>query len=210
MKALLICDDYWHPGTVPEEGLKALGAGWQWDVWRDGAQFDPAALSAYPVVAFAKSNNVSAADQTKWMTDAVVNALTEYVRGGGGLLVAHSGTAGYRDVPALKALFGGLFLIHPKALPVAFTPQAGHPLTAGVEAFTAPDEHYMMDVSEGNDVFLTSASRHGVLPAGWRRAEGAGRVCTLTPGHDREVWLHPSFQRLLANVLAWCAGKGEN
>jgi hypothetical protein len=27
----------------------------------------------------------------------------------------------------------------------------------------------------------------------------------LTPGHNVEVWLHPSYQVLLANALRWCA-----
>jgi type 1 glutamine amidotransferase len=44
-----------------------------------------------------------------------------------------------------------------------------------------------------------------VQPAGWTRAEGAGRVCVLTPGHNLEVWLHPEFQKLLLNACRWTA-----
>jgi hypothetical protein len=29
-------------------------------------------------------------------------------------------------------------------------------------------------------------------------------VCVLTPGHNVEVWQHPSFQALLVNGLDWC------
>jgi type 1 glutamine amidotransferase len=29
----------------------------------------------------------------------------------------------------------------------------------------------------------------------------------LTPGHNAEVWRHPSFQALLRNALAWCANQ---
>jgi trehalose utilization protein len=84
---------------------------------------------------------------------------------------------------------------------------AGHPLTQGVAPFTATDEHYFIDMAAGPaDVFLTGASRHGTLPAGWARTEGQGRVCVLTPGHNLDVWLDPNFQRLLANGLNWCAG----
>jgi uncharacterized protein len=28
----------------------------------------------------------------------------------------------------------------------------------------------------------------------------------LTPGHNLEVWLHPSYQALLLNTLRWCGG----
>lgn len=211
MRALLICDDYWHPGEVAEQGLAPLGKeGWQFDVWKDAKQFDLKKLPDYPVVIFVKSNNVSKADQSSWMNEDVVDALQNYAKNGGGLLVVHSGTAGYREFPALHKLFGGLFIGHPTALPVTFEPEVRHEMAAGVGAFTEVDEHYMMDVAEGvGDVFLKSISRHGVLPAGWRRIEGRGRVCMLTPGHNLAVWLNPNFQRLLGNVLAWCAGQKE-
>jgi type 1 glutamine amidotransferase len=55
------------------------------------------------------------------------------------------------------------------------------------------------------DVFMTTTSEHGTQPGGWTRLEGEGRVCVLTPGHNVEVWLHPSFQALLRNALNWCA-----
>jgi type 1 glutamine amidotransferase len=68
------------------------------------------------------------------------------------------------------------------------------------------DEHYFMAMNDARaDVFLNSLSKHGVQPAGWTRAAGAGRVCVLTPGHNREVWQHPEFQKLLLNALRWAA-----
>jgi type 1 glutamine amidotransferase len=68
------------------------------------------------------------------------------------------------------------------------------------------DEHYMMDQDDaGAEVFLTTTSEHGTQPGGWLRADGDGRVCVLTPGHNVEVWLHPSYQTLIQNVLHWCA-----
>jgi type 1 glutamine amidotransferase len=54
------------------------------------------------------------------------------------------------------------------------------------------------------DVFATTTSEHGEQPGVWRRTEGRGRVAVLTPGHNLEVWLHPSFQALLSNCLRWC------
>jgi type 1 glutamine amidotransferase len=56
------------------------------------------------------------------------------------------------------------------------------------------------------DVFLTTVSEHGTQPGGWTRTAGAGRVCMLTPGHNVEVWLHPSYQVVVENSLRWCHG----
>jgi uncharacterized protein len=98
-----------------------------------------------------------------------------------------------------------VFVQHPPQCPVTVEPLAGHLLTTGCEAFTLQDEHYHMALDDaGADVFLTTRSEHGPQPGGWRRTEGKGRVGVLTPGHNVEVWLHPSFQALLLNTLSWC------
>jgi uncharacterized protein len=209
MRILVLCDDYWHPAEVAQEGLAKLADdGLTFDVIEDAGAFQPERLSDYPVVMLVKSDNTTAEDKTSWANDAVQEALVAYVEGGGGLLVVHSGTASLRNLPALRALVGGAFTHHPPRCPVTVEPAEGHPLTVGVEAFTAEDEHYMMVLDDANaDVFLTSVSEDGSQPAGWTRDQGAGRVCVLTPGHTVEVWVHPSFQTLLRNALAWCGGE---
>ena len=63
-----------------------------------------------------------------------------------------------------------------------------------------------LDASDA-EVFVSTTSEHGTQPGGWTRLEGDGRVCVLTPGHNEEVWLQPSYQILLANTLRWCGKK---
>ena len=161
-------------------------------------------MAAYPIVILSKSDNVSSDDETRWMTETIQQAFVDYVRSGKGLLVFHSGTADYQQAKTLRALMGGVFREHPDQCPVTVEPLSGHPLTEGSEAFTLVDEHYMMDMDDAQiDVFLTTKSEHGAQPAGWTRTEGAGRVCVLTPGHNLEVWQHPSYQAILRNALRW-------
>lgn len=141
------------------------------------------------------------------MTDEVQRSFETYVLGGGGLLAVHSGTADYREAATLRRMLGGVFTHHPKQCPVTVTPLAGHPLT-GCPPFTAQDEHYFMEMDDpAVEIFMTTASEHGAQPGGWTRSEGDGRVCVLTPGHNVEVWLEPSYQTLLANALRWCGRK---
>jgi type 1 glutamine amidotransferase len=208
MRFLVLCDDYWHPAPVAREGLDALQAKgeYEFDWIEDAGEWSAERMAGYPAVVFVKSNDVSAADRTAWMTPEAENAFLEYVRGGKGLLVVHSGSAGYKETPVFRALMGGVFDHHPKQCPVTVEPQAGHPLTVGSDSFTLQDEHYhmLLDDSEA-EVFVTTTSEHGSQPGGWTRNEGAGRVCMLTPGHNVEVWLHPSYQVLLGNALRWCA-----
>lgn len=205
MHVLVLCDDYWHPARVPRAGLAPLEAGFALDWIEQAGDWSAEKMAAYPAVVLTKSNNISSADQTPWMSEAAQQAFADYVRAGGGLLVIHSGSAGYADTPILRRLMGGVFVEHPPQCDVTYAPQAGHTLAASSAPFTVKDEHYFMAFDDAQaDVFMTSASEHGTQPAGWTRAEGSGRVCMLTPGHNVEVWLHPSYQAIIRNALRWC------
>jgi type 1 glutamine amidotransferase len=162
-------------------------------------------MAEYPVVILSKSDSVSQADRTSWMSEETQQAFVDYVRKGNGLLAIHSGTAGYKEKPALRKLLGGVFDQHPAQCPVMVEPDPCHPLATGNAPFTVKDEHYFMLMdAEDATVFMTSNSEHGQQPAGWTRTEGDGRVCVLTPGHNLEVWTQPGFQAVLKNALNWC------
>jgi type 1 glutamine amidotransferase len=207
MRTLVLCDNRPHPGRVVHQGLEALGdCGFEFD-WIDNAgDWSAERMAGYPLVVMSKSNNVSAADERAWVTPEVQQAFLEYARAGHGILFIHSGMASYRELPVLRGLIGGVFIRHPKQCLVTVEPRPGHPLTAGSAPFTLMDEHYFMTLDDAEaDLFMTTSSEHGAKIGGWTRLEGEGRVCVLSPGHNVEVWLHPSFQALLRNGLRWCA-----
>jgi len=206
MKTLVLCGDHWHPAQVARAGLEPLaGTEFTFDWVEDAREWSPETLMMYPLVILTKSNNVSTTDQTGWMTDPIQAAFSDYVRKGNGLLAIHSGTAEYEQKPVLRSLLGGVFTHHPEQCLVTMSPRPGHPLSAGATPFTIKDEHYFMAMDDREvDVFMTTRSDYGEQPGAWRRMEGHGRVAVLTPGHNLEVWLHPSFQALLLNSLRWC------
>jgi type 1 glutamine amidotransferase len=208
MRTLVLCDDQWHPAATARAGLGALaGSGFEFDWIEDAGEWSAERMASYPLVVLTKANNVSSADHRPWVTEEAQQAFLEYVRAGNGLLVVHSGSAGYQQLPVLRGLLGGVFRLHPPQCQVTVEPRAGHPLTAGSAPFTLKDEHYFMDMDDTTvNLFLTTNSEHGAQPGGWTRSVGAGRVCVLTPGHNLEVWLHPAYQALLGNALRWCAG----
>lgn len=207
MRVLVMADDHWHPARIPQAGMAPLSAhGFEFDWITDANDWTPNRMAGYPLVILTKSNNVTAADQSPWMTDDVQSAFVSYVQSGHGLVVIHSGSAGYQQCAELRRLMGGVFMQHPAQCPVTWVPQAGHPLTTGLGEFTLQDEHYFMTLDASDaDVFMVSKSEHGEQPAGWTRTEGQGRVCMLTPGHNLDVWLHPTYQQLIRNSMQWCA-----
>jgi type 1 glutamine amidotransferase len=208
MRTLVLCGDYWHPARIPRAGLDALkGQEFAFDWLEDARDGSVERLAAYPLLVLTKSEDVSAGDQTGWMTEAVQAAFAEHVRRGNGLLAIHSGIAGYEQRPVIRSLLGGVFSHHPDQCLVTVEPLTGHPLAAGSVPFTVKDEHYFVALDDPQaEVFVITRSGHGEQPGGWRREHGAGRVAVLTPGHNVEVWLQPSFQALLHNALRWCGG----
>jgi hypothetical protein len=208
MQTLVLCDDFWHPARTPREGLLALGQhGNQFDFVENAGDWSADRMGKYPLVILTKSNNISAADPRPWMTEQIESAFVEYVRSGHGLLVIHSGAAGYADTPTLRKLMGGVFVQHPPQCAVTVCPdeRVTSPITTGIKPFTVTDEHYHMAFDDSQaEVFIQTVSEHGAQPGGWTRAESEGRVCMLTPGHNLDVWLQPGFQSLLMNAMLWC------
>lgn len=205
-KTLVLCDDYWHPAALIQQGLSTLQEhGFQFDWLENARDWSALYMNTYPLVILSKSNNISSTEQSPWMTEEIENAFADYVRQGKGLLAIHSGTAGYEEAPILRNLLGGVFRYHPEQCSVTFEPVSSHPLTTGAVRFTAQDEHYFMSITNPEiDVFLKANSIHGEQPAGWRLQEGKGRVAVLTPGHTLEVWQQPAFQTLIRNCARWC------
>ena len=225
MRVLLLCDDYWHPGQVPIDGIAPLaGQGFQFDIITNANDFSPDMLSGYSVITMSKCDEVSQQDKTSWKTEEVQQALTVYVENGGGLLVTHSGTVAGKHTETLNRLIGCRFVYHPHDCPVTVQPVKPHPVTEGVGMFCETDEHYRLDIlAPDADILIASYSPsqgetekyeedpyHNtpawVCPAGYVRTQGNGRICVLTPGHHLAVWLNPHYQRTLANALRWCAG----
>jgi len=74
----------------------------------------------------------------------------------------------------------------------------------GVKTFTEVDEHYYLEILTSDiDVLAASYAPECVLPAVFVRAQGKGRVCVITLGHNPKNWANPQFQRILENALGW-------
>jgi type 1 glutamine amidotransferase len=206
MHILVLTDDRYHPARTPRAGLQPFSGEYEFEWIENAADWSASRMSEFPLTILTKSNSVSAADDTPWVTPEVERAFAAYVRSGKGLLAIHSGTAGYAQTPLLRSLLGGVFDHHPEQCLVEIAPVMGEPLASDLAPFTIRDEHYFMAMDDHEaQVFLTSASENGAQSAGWTRREGQGRVCVLTPGHNLEVWLHPTYQKIIRTAIRWCS-----
>jgi type 1 glutamine amidotransferase len=227
MNVLLLCNDYWHPGQVPIDGVLPLkDRGFNFDIITDSKEFKTEMLSKYPVVIIAKANNNSNTDESSWKSQAVQNAFVKYVEDGGGLIAIHAGLVPGENTETLDRLIGARFMNHPPSTLVTVQPIKPHPIADGVDMFCDVDEQYRLKIiSDDVDIFMASYSpaydeengesietddpysknQAWIDAAGYVRTQGKGRVCALSPGHYLAIWHSPQFQRLLENAINWCS-----
>jgi type 1 glutamine amidotransferase len=139
-----------------------------------------------------------------WMTEEIGEAIAAYVEQGGGWLGWHSGLASYPVESSYTRMLRGYFEYHPNQhSQVKYSSIKGND-TFGPVSFEIKDEHYFVKVNkEETNVFLTSESEDGNSTAGWFHDYGKGRVCCLTPAHNKEGLLDETFTQLLAKTIKW-------
>lgn len=222
MKLLLLCDDKYHPGEIPIQGTKPLlDKGCTIDVVTDTSDFDPASMFAYDVVILSKSDHISSTNHAPWKTLAFQKAMVQYVEGGGGLFVIHSGLVGGEDTELLDRLIGSRFIKHPPLDTVSTfgMPMGGeqHPVVKHFYASRAQDELYILEFlqTDYTETLISSRMRDAgdrleaidkYVTTGYVRTQGKGRILAVAQGHTLEAWLCDRYQTLLIHGAEWCAG----
>ena len=218
MKILMICDDLWHPAEVIERGLGSMDPEeLEFDVVKTAKDIlSPGFVKRYDAAVNCHGGQINASNGAPWFEPGVTEfgpeEFRDYVAGGGGLVVVHSGlTVDRPDGPATAytEAVGAYFLGHPPRETTHVTVTAQNEITRGVTGFSERDEHYQIRITADDiEPFLETRSEHGgTTVSGYRRLFGRGRVAVLTPGHTLAVWENPAFQTLFKNAVRWAAAK---
>lgn len=217
MKALVLCDDKWHPAEVVERGLAFLEeeGSCSLDYVKDAKDIlTPGMLKEYPVILCAKGNELTGANPVPWFEAGVTEVgpedLRAYVEEGGGFLSLHAGNS-FRseECSAYTEFVGNSFVKHPPRCDVRVRVVGEHPVTEGVQDFTVRDEHYELEhlAEDRTELLLAESDAGGTQTAGYVRQMGKGRICVLTPGHILSVFQEENYKRLIRNAVLWCAGQ---
>lgn len=138
------------------------------------------------------------------MSDAQIDGLTRWVRGGGAFLSVHGASVCGKSGPGLRELTGGFFVEHPPAFVFSVYPVYGpHPITAGIEAFPVYDEMYIEQCDPSINVHMLTVEGGVAYPLVWSRVEGRGRVVHLAMGHSDAVWELEPYRRLMLQTTGW-------
>ncbi len=140
---------------------------------------------------------------TAGLSDEQTQSVVAWVRGGGGLIAAHSASTIHPDNVALQRLIGGRFISHPPRFPFTVHPmEHRHPILADLEPFTVVDELYTQEYSDV-EIHAVAVDRGVAHAMVWTRMEGTGRVVHVAPGHDAATWSNPSYRRLMRQAVVW-------
>jgi len=147
--------------------------------------------------------------------------LLKLLEDGVGLVALHHAMSAFRDWPEYGKIIGGKYVFesferdgveypagsykHDVDFDI-YIADAGHAVTEGVEDFTVHDETYKNCFFESdNHVLLTTDHPTSDRTVGWTRTYGNARICTIQMGHGPQIFAHPSYQRLVAQAIRYCA-----
>jgi uncharacterized protein len=142
-------------------------------------------------------------DQHGKMPQDQLQALLDYVNGGGGFLPIHCASACYGGSPEFVHLVGARFVSHGTGVFTVKNVNSRHPIMQGYKGFTAWDESYVHD-QQGDDRDILEV--RDKEPWTWTRMQGKGRVFYTAAGHDERVWGQPAYQDLLKRAIYWTVG----
>ena len=135
--------------------------------------------------------------------------LTEYVRGGGGLVLLHGTLANWVETGGLAELAGWAPTGPAPLTELVIRPDASHPLTQRLgPEITLTDELYLSEgPPSGAEVFLRTSWHFTDQVVAYERRFGAGRFVHIGLGHEPATYEDVSFQKLMHRALLFAAGQ---
>ncbi len=134
--------------------------------------------------------------------------LTNFVRGGGGLVLLHGTLAAWSENRGLAELAGWVPSGPGPLTELVIRPDASHPVTARLGELKLEDELYL---SEGPpvdaSVLLRSSWRYSDQVVAYEREVGTGHFVQLGLGHAPSTYEVEGFQRLVQRTLMFAAGR---
>ncbi len=148
---------------------------------------------------------------------ALVEALTQAVRGGTGLAGYHGGlAASFHGAVKFHYLCGVHWVAHPGDMAAEYrvtVTRPYDPLMHGIEDFDYQSEQYYLLYDPSVEILATTTfsgafdptSRGVTMPVVVKRHFGAGRIFYTALGHVPEELSHPQARLILRRGLIWAA-----
>src|SRR5450759_1675074 len=135
--------------------------------------------------------------------------ISDFVRGGGGLVLVHGTLARWVEGGELAELARWALSGHGPATELVVRPDPSHSLTARLgPELKFHDELYLSEGPPGDASVLMRASwRFTEQVVAYELAHGDGRFVHIGLGHEKSTYETESFQKLVQRTLMFAAGK---
>jgi type 1 glutamine amidotransferase len=180
------------------------------------AETRPALLTVYALRWTMQQGKQYAPYRERWAFSLSPEACAEvdaHLARGGGILALHTAIICFDDWAGWADILGGRWVwgrsSHPPYGRVEVRPdEPGHPLLAGLPAFSLDDEAYGdLDLDPALQPLMHVRAAGGDWhPALWTRLFGNGRVAVDTLGHDAGAFAHPTHRQIVARAALWASG----
>lgn len=138
----------------------------------------------------------------KKISSRALNALRNFVEGGGGCLAIHAAAASFKEVPEYEELVGGKFVSHDAVHEFTVNPDPNSNVFGDIQPFTVRDELYVHRYSDDIHVHAVASNDGGNEPVIWTREWGKGRVCYFSLGHTGKSVAHPAFREVVTRGIS--------
>jgi len=157
-------------------------------------------------------------DMPKTISEAEKANYFKLLKMGKGLVFLHHSLCSYQQWADYKILVGGKYH-EEKDSPQTSTYQhdvdftvkiadSGNPVTKGIADFEIHDEVYgNTEVLPGVTPLITTEHPQSSKIIGWTHQKENSRIVYIQPGHDKNAYFNPNYQKLVRQAIGYVAEK---
>jgi len=157
-------------------------------------------------------------DMPKTISEVEKESYYKLLKAGKGLVFLHHSLCSYQQWDEYKTIVGGKYH-EEQNTPSSSTYQHDvnfkvkisdpkHPVTKGITDFEIHDEVYgNTEVLSEVTPLLTTDNPQSSRIIGWTHQKENSRIVYLEPGHDKNGYFNPNYQKLVRQAIAYVAGK---
>jgi type 1 glutamine amidotransferase len=157
-------------------------------------------------------------DMPKTISEEEKQSYLKLLKTGKGLVFLHHSQCSYQLWDEYKNIVGGKYHEEKKSPAtstyqhdVTFTVRITdpkHPVTKGIKDFEILDEVYgNTEVLPGVTPLLETDHPQSSKIIGWTHKIENSRIVYIQPGHDKNAWFNPNYQKLVRQAIAFVAVK---
>jgi type 1 glutamine amidotransferase len=159
-------------------------------------------------------------DMPKTISEEEKECYHKLLKLGKGLVFLHHSLASYQDWDKFKTIIGGKYheeqntaasstYQHDVTFKVKIA-DPKHPVTKGINDFEIQDEVYgNTEVLPDIVPLLKSDHPQSSKVIGWTHKKENSRIVYIQPGHDKNAWFNPNFQKLVSQAIVFVATKND-